>query len=292
MAYPAALKRRVEELSSLPTLPRMASSLLQTINDPSASASDVAHLASRDMSLSARMLRLANSAFYGVSRQITSVTGAVVILGMKVVYTLVLSLTVFDMFPRREPNPEFDREEFWRHCFTCGLIARLLAHRRPDRFAFDFEEAFCAGLLHDLGKVVMEQYIHADFQRALHHAHSARLPTVVAERRQLGYTHEDVAQWLLESWNLPPAIKVPATHHHTPLEVSHYGDITALCHFADWFSHKESVEDGADEVLPPLESEAVEMLGVVEEDLAWLKERLPESLERSSDLLRMTGDCR
>lgn len=274
---------KIEHFTNLPTLPLVASRLMQIINDPATSASDVAFIVGQDLSLSAKVLRLSNSAFYGIPHSITSIKNAVVILGLKVINTMVLSLTVFDMFPDdKNRSSLFNRKAFWLHSLSCGLIAKYLSSRMRKVVLFDPEEAFCAGLLHDIGKVVMEQYLHEDFHTALDYAVKNAIPIHEAEQHLLGYNHTNVAAWLTGSWGLPAEIRQSLIHHHSPAESIECQDIVTLSHLADWLCYETGMVLDPEYQKPTLDEQSVERLKLAEADIAAIKEALPSELEKTS----------
>jgi HD-like signal output (HDOD) protein len=285
MSRSKTLEEKVEGITTLPTLPQVASRLMQVMSNPYASAGDVAALVSRDMSLAARVLRLANSAFYGMPRKITNLTNAVVILGNKVINTLVLTVTVYDMFPQDKESRLFDRRSFWRHCLGCGLMAKLLSKRLHRAVVFDAEEAFCAGLLHDIGKVVMEQYLHDDFRKALRYGADNGVSAFDAELRSIGYTHTDVAEWLTRQWELPSILRHPIIYHHRPGEAEEYREAIVLCHCADWLCHQLGLTLGEGPAAPQLSRAGLGELGITEEDLESVRESLPGELDNMSAFL-------
>ncbi len=274
------IKTKIETISNLPTLPEIVVRILKIINDPTTSAQNVAQLVCQDLSLSAKILRLANSAFYGVPRSITGINQAVVLLGLKIIRTIVLSLTVFDMFPGDRHSTLFNRTAFWRHCTSCGLLCRFLAEEISNFSLIDGEEAFCAGLLHDIGKVVMEQYLHDDFHKALQQAKSKKLSMYDAEKKLLGYTHTDVALWLTSGWNLPASIQVPMVFHHTPSGAADCAAMTALCHFADHLCYELKLTIDEDYIGPPLDGAALRLLGISDECIGNVKLRLAQELDK------------
>ncbi len=283
MPITTQLKNKIEHFSNLPTLPQVASRLLSIINNPLTSAGDVAFVVGQDLSLSAKVLRLANSAFYGIPRSITSISNAVVILGLKVISTMVLGLTVFDMFPEDQSSVRlFDRKAFWIHSLSCGLIAKFLATRIRKVILFDPEEAFCTGLLHDIGKVVMEQYLHDDFHQALDHAVRDGIPLFESEMKRLGYSHSDVAEWLTESWSLPLEIRLSLIHHHDPGNSDQCRDLVSLCHIADWLCYETGMVIGREYKAPSLQEESMELLKLRTEDLESIKVTLPDELKKIS----------
>ena len=274
---------KIKNIANLPTLPQVASHLMRIIRDPETSSSDVAELVGQDLSLSAKVLRLANSAFYGVPHSITNINSAIVVLGFKVIHTMILSLTVFDMFPENRRKVElFDRRTFWMHSLSCGLAAKMLAFKIKKFTMFDPDEAFCAGLLHDIGKVVMEQYLHKDFHLALKTAHKENIPVYDAEKTVLGYTHTEIADVLISGWGLPLEIHLPITNHHNPQEINDHKDIVMLCNMADWICYKSGkIIDARFQRSEP-DRECLNQLRINETDIQEVIERLPTELENSA----------
>ncbi|MBD3390516.1 MAG: HDOD domain-containing protein [Chitinivibrionales bacterium] len=282
------LRDKIERISNLPTLPQVASRLLEMVNDTETNAADVASLVSQDVSLSAKILRLANSAFYGTPRSISTIQTAVVRLGFKVINTLVLSLTVFDMFPVSRRAVRFDRKAFWHHCVRCGLLAKILAQRGGGRAA-EPEEAFCAGLLHDIGKVVMEQYLHEDFTAALEYARQQQKAYCTAEVETLGYSHTDVAAWLISRWDLPDTLSVPITHHHAPLDADPFEGMAGICHCADFLCYGTEIADPDAGVPPPLSEASLAPARLSPDDLEPVRERFAQELEKMSPFFELVG---
>jgi len=274
------LQDKIKAIANLPTLPHIASKLMKIINSPSASADAVASIVAQDVSLSAKVLRLANSAFYGIPKSVNTLKSAIVVLGFKILHTMVLSLTVFDMFGKDDGKSLiFDRDAFWQHSLKCATIARLLARVRQRSIPLDPDEAFCAGLLHDIGKVVMEQYLHADFHKALVYARAHRISSFEAEKHVLGYTHCDVASWLTTSWSLPDEILQPLVSHHEPDLAQSSGDSVMLCHIADCLSHAKDEFDER-ELLPQIKT-----LGITPQNLTDIIQKIPAEMTKASDFI-------
>jgi HD-like signal output (HDOD) protein len=279
---------KIQHVANLPTLPQVASHLIHVINDPLTSASDVAFIIGQDLSLSAKVLRLANSAFYGIPRSITNINNAVVILGIKVINTMVLSLTVFDLFPENKKSPTvFDRKKFWLHSLSCGVIAKYLASKVKKLILFDPEEAFCAGLLHDIGKVVMEQYLHDDFQKALFISIKEEISLYEAEMKIFGFSHSDVAEWLTQSWSLPYDIQLPMIYHHTPHDATQCQEIVLLCHLADRICYETGMSIDPKFKFPDLIPGTIETLKLTPADIEEVKTVFPKELEKLSMFLEI-----
>jgi HD-like signal output (HDOD) protein len=277
------LEEQFKHLTNLPTLPEIASRLMTMVNDPLVSTSDVAAIIAQDPSLSSRVLRLSNSAFYGMPGKINTIHHAVVLLGFKIITTIILSLTVFDMFPEHKRSRRlFDRKAFWLHSLCCGLIARRLARNVKKRFLFDPEELFCAGLLHDIGKIVLEQYLHEEFHTALTIARDRKIPQHHAEKECLGFSHADVAEWLTAGWGLPAQIAKALAMHHEPGPADQLIDSAGVCHVADWLCYTMGIVIDVAYQAPDCDPSIIEGLGCTPEFLEEIQNKTQQELESSS----------
>ncbi len=281
---PIELKDKIKRITNLPTLPQVACHLLECINDPKTNSSQVASIVSQDMSISAKILRLSNSAFYGLPRTITNIKEAVIILGFKVINTMVLSLTVFDMFPDNNKVLRFNRKQFWKHSLLCGLISKLIAEHVLKK-RVNPEDSFCAGLLHDIGKIVMEQYLHEDLHCAIEQSYNNKISLFESEIELLKYSHNDVAEWLLSRWNLPDVIYYPIILHHTPTKIKSYKLNTSICHIADYLSYDKDfklTEDNPENynISPQLVQECYDIVGVTDKNTEKIKECIQEEMEK------------
>lgn len=273
-------QKKIEQIENLPTLPEVANRLLKIINDPTTTAVDVANLISRDLSLTSKVLRLANSAFYGIPRTVTTVQNAVVILGLKVINTMVFSITVVKMFPGDGRNELFSRKKFWAHSLACAVLSRQLALRMRKFTLFDPEECFCAGLIHDIGRVVLDQYFHENFLKAIQKAMQSKVSLLQAENEIFGFNHTDVGDWLTSRWELPQDIRVPIVHHHNPGKSEYAREITTLVHLADSMCYDIKYSLPGVETRPPVDDALIAQLGFTQEDLDSVKASAAEEIEK------------
>jgi putative nucleotidyltransferase with HDIG domain len=255
-------QRIIQDLGQIPTMPTIAARVMQIVNDPHSSAEDVAKFISRDVALTSKVLRLANSAFYGIPRTISSVNSAIVILGFNTIRSLVLSASVLKMFPSKPGLVAFDRKAFWKHSFMVGIAARMLAQLYRRKKLVDMETAFTAGLLHDIGKLILEQFANDDYLPVLKSARDNKIPLVTAERKLLGLTHAEVSGMLVEKWQMPNELKGPIVMHHTPLEDKSCQEIASIVHFANYLCHLQGSGTMEDETYSPFQPEAETLLGL------------------------------
>ncbi|MFP4416466.1 MAG: HDOD domain-containing protein [Fibrobacterota bacterium] len=228
------IKRITESIIGLPTLPTVVSKMIELVDNPKTSAASLAWLISTDQSLTARILKLANSAYYGFSREISTVNMAIVVMGFNAVKDMGLSLSVFDMFKKSAPAGSFDISRFWEHSIGCGIASRLLAQRYQHRIA---GEAFVAGLLHDIGKVILDQYAYEDFVKIMSLASSCAATLDEAEESVIGVGHATVGEWLAEKWRLPIIITQSIRYHHTPWDCGTDKIPVAIVNLANYLCH-------------------------------------------------------
>ena len=224
------LKKITQSIIALPTLPAVITQLIGIIDNPTTSARNVAQLISTDQALTAKILKLANSAFYGFPREIATVNHAVVVLGFETVKNLALSVSVLERFSGHGESSGFDRQKFWEHSIGCGVAAKMLATKFRYRVS---GEVFAAGILHDIGKLVLSQYFPADFGEILDVAQSQGIYIGKAEEQVLGVTHAEVGGWLAERWNLPDQLEESISNHHTPGRLGPRSELTSR-HSSIW----------------------------------------------------------
>jgi putative nucleotidyltransferase with HDIG domain len=219
--------------------------------------------------LTSKVLRLANSAFYGIPRTISSVNSAIVILGFNTIRSLVLSASVLKVFPQKPGLASFDRKAFWKHSFMVGIASRMVAQIYRKRKLVDMETAFSAGLLHDIGKIILEQFSNDDYVPVLKAAKEKNLPLFMVEKSILGMSHADVSGMLVDKWQMPNELKGPIVNHHSPLDDKTCQEMASIVHYANHLCHVKGSGCMENETFAPLikEIEAVLGLGVTEEQL-------------------------
>ncbi|MBI1847827.1 MAG: HDOD domain-containing protein, partial [Candidatus Rokubacteria bacterium] len=266
----------LHRLDSIPSLPAVVTELLQVIDDPMASAMDVAYILREDPPLTARVLRMANSVIYGSRTQIMSVPQAVMRLGMVEIKNLVMSLGVIRALARL--GRKLDLFGFWQHSLTVALSSEAIARVLPREGHHDDDEgAFAAGLLHDIGRLVLDQFYPDAFDRAVTVMEKESIPLVVAERRELGIDHAEIGGLVAERWGLPDPITSAIAYHHRPDDLPPtMRRISTVIRVAELTCAGHSLGDGL-EGLPPVEATAewlalgltaVQMKDVVEETIA------------------------
>ena len=247
------------ELQDLPPLPAVIVRVMQTINEPTTSAADLNRLISSDQALSGKILRLVNSSYYGFPRRIATITHSIVILGFNTIRNLATSLGVAKAF--ENPNETaIDREGFWAHSVAVAVSAWIIARRR-NLNAKVTEEVFVGGLLHDLGKLFLDQYFPDQYAIAIKLSRAASISIWDAEKTALGIGHVLVGKRVAEKWNLPPTLTAMIALHHQPAYSKEYFEYVAIIHAADRVARSLGLGDPGDKMVPPLDPEVEKWLG-------------------------------
>lgn len=202
----------LEKIKDLPTLPSVYFKLNQLLKDKQASIERVAHIIELDPAMSSRILRLVNSAFYGVRQESNSIAHAVMILGFNAVKNAVVSVAILDTFSYKDRYENFDITEFWRHAVSVAVLSKQLAER--SRLVAP-EDAFIAGLLHDIGKIIMTKYFKEDFGKVWKIMQETKCSYADAEQQAASIDHVQIGAYLVRKWQLPePIIQAIAGHHY------------------------------------------------------------------------------
>jgi putative nucleotidyltransferase with HDIG domain len=251
------VKAVTEKILTLPTLPTVVSKMIELVDKPRTSARLLTNLISNDQALTAKILKLANSAYYGFPREISTVHLAVVVLGFNAVKDIGLSISVIDAFKSAKDEGLFEMAKFWEHSVGCAVGSKMLARTYGYRVS---NEAFVAGLLHDMGKLVLNQYLHEDFMQIMQKVNTERCDLLLAETEILGVTHNKVGAWLAKKWNMPKVIVHSIEFHHHPWMAPESKELVALVYLADYMCRSSGIGFSGNVVEPVISAEAQTLL--------------------------------
>lgn len=278
------IRNVVERIQNLPTLPTVVSQLLKLVSSRESSALDVQAVLSGDQSLTTTVMKLVNSSFYGYAGKISTLQQAVVILGFETIKSVALSATIFSAF-KKEGRTEFNREEFWKHSIAVGVSARILAREIGYK---EIEEAFVAGIIHDIGKVVLDEYAPEYFDLTVQYVKEHDVLMYEAERAVLGFSHAQLGRWLATKWNLPAHLIDAIFYHHQPGNSQRAPELTALIHVGDILARTLHLGFGGDDKVPPLDPSGWEKLNMTEETLKRILSEVPAEFAKADLFLKMT----
>ena len=286
-AQPQTRRHVLEELKQiqdLPTLPSTFMRVLKALRNPKSTAKEIALIIESDQAITMRVLRLVNSSFYGLSRSVDSVQQAVVLLGSSTLKNVVISVSVFKALSGRSKDDTFDREAFWQHSIGCGMIARFLGGKIN---CGRDEEAFIAGIIHDIGKVVLDQYFHDNLLAVVRAVRERQISFYEAERAELEITHSEIGSALADIWGLPPnLIEVIGNHHRLVADSSH-AKLAALTQLADAIVRRHHVGSGGDEILPEIDPLCWVILELDPTSLDQWEEGIQQEIAKGQELLNV-----
>lgn len=273
--------RMLDRITDLPTLPTVYTKVNSMVQSEKTSADELARVIESDQAITYKILRLVNSSFFGFSRRITKVHQAVTLLGFNTVKNAVLSISVFDSL-RSNGAAEFDRRAFWKHSMATGIIATSIGRnlRLPQT-----DEAFAAGVLHDLGKLFLDSYLPEQFSEVLRRAAEKRVFVREAEREILGTDHMELGEYLMERWNLPHMLVEATALHHAPSIIRSSPQLVALIHLGDAIARRLRIGSGGDPLVPEIHPFALEELNLSEDDLEAQLPLIEMELQNSREVL-------
>ncbi len=283
------VRQVVSNIQNLPTPPIVFQQIQKVINDENCSAAMVAAILAEDPAMSVKVLKLTNSAFYGLSREVNSVKQAVVIVGLQAIKNLVLSASVLDMFKGKNIDQEA-QEKFWRHSLATGFCCRILSRDLQSRGIVDQDTAFSAGLLHDLGKVVFSCFLEKEYiqiQDAL--KENPESTEFELENKLLGYNHAQIGGFLSVLWKLPQKLGEAISYHHNPEELKDENLLVYLVHISNYIAKKTFYSLDEQGLIGTIDPQILEKLDISEEKMEEFSELLKEEYLKSETFMQMVG---
>lgn len=230
-------ERTLAGIRQLPSIPKVLFEVTKLLNDPSASPNKLAQLISKDQGLTTRMLTIANSPLYGIKRKVSSLEFAVLVLGFQEIKDIVTALSLVDSFSIQN-DTNFNPMDFWIHSMVVGTAAKSISQNLGHQFGGD---AFVAGILHDLGIMVIYKFFNPQFKEIINLSNSNDLPIIESELEVLGITHQEVGRFLAEKWSLPLQLCESLNYHHTPALAKESREIPTIVHLCDYMTQKFNI---------------------------------------------------
>ncbi len=278
------VEKVVSQIHSLPTLPQIVQKVVTLAEDPNISSATLAKTVSLDPSLVTKILKVVNSAYYGLPRKISTLTQATVILGFSAIKNIVLTTSVFKIFNNNGNSSSFDRKRFWEHSICCAIASKILSKKM--RLCIP-EEAFVVVLIHDIGKIVLDQFLHKKFELILNRVREQNISILEAENEILGVNHSQIGGWLCDKWNFPRQIQESVIYHHMPESATINRKMVAIVHLGNAISKLERLGFSGDNQPPDINPMCLELLNINEEELKDIKLEIREEFEKSTVFLEL-----
>ncbi|MCC7145837.1 MAG: HDOD domain-containing protein [Phycisphaeraceae bacterium] len=278
------VKEAIGEISHIATLPEVTLKIIRLVEDPDSTAQDLHQVITHDPALGARILKVVNSAFYGLPGQIGSLNRAIVLLGLNAVKNIAIAASLAKLFRGGQICPTFNARDLWVHSIAAGTATRLLAVRAglglPD-------EAFLAGLIHDLGILVEVQARRSLFVKALEKCQTVPSMTLrQAEIKTFGVSHEQFGAGLCQAWKFPSSFVYVTGYHHRPGELAaNNRTLTNLVHLADVLTAQMNLGYTRDVEVNEISKDLLAQTNLTAKQIQEVKEALPTAVEEASALL-------
>lgn len=258
----------VNSTIDLPTMPEVLIKLNEVIANPETSAEDVAKVVSADPAVSTNILRIVNSAYYGLQVRVASVSLAISVMGFNMTKKVALKAAVFSSFTtRREKIQHFDPSSFWKHAVYAGVAARALAMQSKVFADMHPEDAYVAGLLHDIGKIILMEKSAPKYLAMLRKSVQSGRSEAEGELEDFGYTHADVGSVLAIKWSLPEDLAIAIRYHHAPARDPFHRSLSSLIHLADQLAWRAQMPSTVGTPTPPLDHDVYDQIGLTPEQV-------------------------
>jgi len=282
----------VINIQELGSLPQSLAAVMKAINNSDTGAKEIAEIISRDVSLTTRLLKMVNSSNYARKGKVSKVSEAVIVMGVNNIKTMILGSSVFGMTPDRELMKIVNIRKIWRHLLEVAINARSIAEQAEYS---ESEEAFIAGILHDIGIIILLMHYKKDYAEIMTTAREKNLELTAVEEETFGYNHAQVGAELIDSWHLPKKLSYAVRNHHNTEDTSTHPDESRLC---DIVSLADRLAVGSIEIFHSDIIEMVHETRTLTDNLKLdyeftgkiRKESLPRSLEMAAYLELDVGD--
>jgi HD-like signal output (HDOD) protein len=288
IAPSSALRPRdfIDECPELGSPPLVYRRIVDVINHPRGGAGDVANVIREDTALTARLLKLVNSAFFAFPKKIDTVSQAVSVVGMSQVRDLSLATSVTDLF-KNVPPEVLDVDRFWKHGLACGSAARVIAGLRGEA---NVERFFVAGVLHDVGRLVLVLRAPEEVTNMIQLARERGAMLFETERERIGTDHARLGGALMERWSMPEALREAVGLHHEPNKAERFPVEAATVHMADILANALEMGSSGEQFVPQVSAGAWTRLGLAPDMLDFAVEELDRQYAASVHLLGLSSE--
>lgn len=270
------LRIRLARTENLPVLPRVAELVLKVVNSEQATRKQLEEILCSDPAIAAKLLRVANSPFYRRGDPTTTLERAISVLGVTAIKSLVLGVAYCHQDDQGPRSREFNRLAFWEHSIAVGAAAQVVASRCLPEKA---EELYLAGLLHDIGLLVLDRFLPVELDAAISKARRSRLDLLDVESSLFGWDHAQIGALLIQNWGLEPMLRDAVLHHRSPLESDEHFVTTAIVGLGNTLAHHAGFRGGCTAELREADEAVLEAVGLERKDLDPIQQELKREVK-------------
>jgi HD-like signal output (HDOD) protein len=281
VAFTRNFKKQLSKIENLPTLPSVYAEVDRICQNPDVAAEELSRAIEADPPITLKLLKLANSAFFGFTRRIKTVKDAVSLLGNQAVRNAILNIAIYEATKGLNASAGLNKKLFWAHSAGVGSIARFL----NQRLKLSREDSFTAGIIHDMGKIILDALYSDYYGEVLRVVSQRGLSVRDAEAQVLGLDHGSIGLELAAHWRLPDELLDAISHHHAPSRAERDTQIASLIHVSDALCRRYRVGSGGDDVVPDIDPKALERLGLTPENLAEWQTEILETVTRDKAIM-------
>lgn len=269
------LRSKIENIDNLPTIPPVLRNLLNIIENPQVSLGEIGNFILKDPALTSRILKVVNSPIYGFPGRISTISQALILLGLDVVKGMLLGVSVFDVMKKVMAG-------LWEHSIGCAVTSRIISQRKASSY---LEEVAVAALLHDIGKVVLGLKFSGDYKKALTETGKKGIFIFDSERKQFSVDHATVGAWLTEKWKFPRSLVEVIEYHHKPHLSKNVPVQAAIVHLSDILVRAKGFGFAGDNFVPAIHPSVLEMLDLTGTDIKDILDEMEDSFGHIEDIL-------
>lgn len=280
-----SLEIRIARSENLPVLPQAVSQVLKLADDPNSSARDIEKVVERDPAISAKILKVANSAYYGGSAAPT-ISRAVSFLGMNQVRSLVVSVAFQNVIGTKSSSNHFDKVEYWRHSLATATASRILGSLR---IPIKAEELFVAGMVHDIGMLVMDKFLPTEFDTCLTTANQMGVPLADVQQDQLGFNYAEIGGLLASRWKMSEMVKNAVIYHPNPMMDGDYYETTSFVTVANALAHQCGFTNNMPGVHCEIDEMAADAVGLPVEQFDTVRDIMVQEVLKAQEAFKIAA---
>lgn len=274
----------ISAITKIPPFPKVAQKVMQMIADPDVSTRDLATVIKYDPSVTANVLKICNSAYFGLNRKISSLDEGLIYIGHDILKDIIITSSSSGFYKGQTGNGyQLDEGELWKHSVAAGIMAKLLVRHVK---GVESGAAYTAALLHDIGKLILSRYVEDEFQKIFFKVTKENYSFVEAEKECLGITHAELGGLILKQWEFSDDLVQAVAAHHDP-DALRKAPLTALVSLGNILVISLGIGVGADGLATKLQGEVLRTFGISNTDLDFLMADLIGEMEKAKELLQM-----